>query len=67
MLILEIEGSLVNFKAPLDHSYTKPIVKIIKNRITIQNPIVEISYKDTANGNKNKTSRSNTINKIATR
>jgi hypothetical protein len=44
-----------------------PIVKIIKKRITIQNPIKDTSYKDTANGNKNNTSKSNTINKIATR
>lgn len=44
-----------------------PNVKIIKKRITIQNPIVEISYKDTAKGNKNRTSKSNTINKIATK
>jgi hypothetical protein len=44
-----------------------PIVKTIKNRITTQNPIKDTSYKDTANGNKNSTSKSNTINKIATR
>ena len=66
-LILEREGSLANFKAPLDHSYTNPTVKIIKKKITTQNPNEEISYRDTANGNKNKTSKSNTINRIATR
>ena len=44
-----------------------PTVKIIKNKITTQNPKEEISYKETANGNKNSTSKSNTINKIATR
>jgi hypothetical protein len=42
-------------------------VKIIKKKITIQNSIVKISYKNTAKRNKNRTSKSNTINKIATR
>lgn len=44
-----------------------PIVKTIKNKTTTQNPINDTSYKDTANGNKNSTSKSKTINKIATR
>ena len=44
-----------------------PIVRIIRKKITTQNPKEEISYKETANGNKNKTSKSNTINRIATK
>jgi hypothetical protein len=44
-----------------------PTVNTIKNKITTQNPISDTSYKDTANGNKNNTYKSNTINKIATK
>lgn len=44
-----------------------PIVRMIKKIITTQNPIKDVSYKDTANGNKNNTSKSKIINKIATR
>lgn len=61
----------INFKAFLHimrcYGLVYPIVKTIKNKITTQNPIKDTSYKDTANGNKNNTSKSNTINKIATR
>jgi hypothetical protein len=44
-----------------------PIVKTIKNKITTQNPISDTSYKDTAKGNRNNTSKSKTINRIATK
>ena len=51
-----LEVGRVKYKAPLAHSYTKPIVKITRNAIATQKPGREESYKDTAKGNKNRTS-----------
>ena len=54
-------------KAPFFHSYKNPIVKINKNTIIDQNPNKPILLRETAQGNKKVTSKSNIINKIETR
>jgi hypothetical protein len=54
-------------KAPFFHSYKNPIVKIDKNTIIDQNPNKPILLRETAQGNKKVTSKSNIINKIETR
>lgn len=40
-ILVFLDGWLANFKAPMQYSYTNPNVKIIKKKITIQNPIIE--------------------------
>ena len=59
-------SKLVKPIAPEPISNTKPIVKIIKNIIPIENPKIETWYKETANGNNNKISRSKIKNNKAT-
>jgi hypothetical protein len=54
-------------KAPLRHSYIKPIVNITKNTIIDQNPEKPILLKLIAQGNKNVISKSKIMNKIATK
>jgi hypothetical protein len=53
--------------APFFHSYINPIVKINKKIIIDQNPNKPILLRETAQGNKKVTSKSNIINIIETR
>ena len=53
--------------APLCHSYTKPMVKIIKKKIILQKENNAVLDKTRVQGNKKLISKSNIKNKIATK
>jgi hypothetical protein len=51
----------------LDNSYTKPIVRITRKIIKVQKASNDPSYRETAKGKRKITSKSKTMNKIATK
>ena len=66
-LILFISLAYSHSSAPLRHSYINPIVRMLRKITIDQKPKAPISPREIAHGNKNATSRSKIINKMATR
>jgi hypothetical protein len=66
-LLAHSSSSYSQSKVPFFHSYINPIVKINKKTIIDQNPNKPILLRETAQGNKKLTSKSNIINRIETR
>ena len=53
--------------APFFHAYARPSASSIRNSIIATQPDVRVKSSETAHGNRNAASRSNTMNRIATR
>src|SRR3546814_116756 len=62
-----LEVAYSHSSAPFFHSYTKPTVRIPRKIIIDQKPIMPMSPRATAQGNRKATSRSKMMNRMATR